>query len=687
MKLLKHVRFHKYIVFSIILLSFLKGHSQYEPRGEKYNYKDAVYFMDNNNYFDALYLFKKLAENNPEIDEYKWKTGICYAEIKQEPRKAIQLLKGYEQGHKYEHHILFHLGKSYMLINDYDKALECFEKSHKTKSLVDYNYKNEIPRYIEQCKHGNELLRDSLIVDVYNLTDLNTIHNEYRSIVTKEGKSLFYTYCGNKSTGGRMDIFFHKDERGNFYPDIYKAGLKDGEVENVEKLKGNVNTKFVNELAGLKDNGESIFEYLDIKNLKGEIYQTTQRDTSWLVSGSLGLNSIAAENCITLFSDGKKMIFSSNRSDGFGGLDLYVSIKGVDSLWSEPVNLGSKINTPYDDDAPFIVNDSVLYFSSTGHSSLGGYDIFSTVITDVDTTKAVNIGYPINTAGDDHYFSVTTDEIAYFSSNRPGGSGQYDLYSVNINNLISHRQALIDTLALYGVLYNKLPGDLAELLDMFIIDENGNVIYSIKTNKDGTFSFKNLPSDGVFRIKLADESDVTMALLDADGNRLGIGQHLGNGIYEIIKEKEEALSTQNLNKVNESNGDAGIEQTANTSNTGDLQKGVTDLPTLKITSYADMLDKVGNVLHLDLEYRIQIGAFFNPENYTRSYINDVGKLDKYSTNEGITHFTVGHFDSLKKVDDKLKTVKAKGHADAFVVIFLNGKRTNKANLIDKGIYK
>lgn len=125
----------------------------------------------------------------------------------------------------------------------------------------------------------------------------------------------------------------------------------------------------------------------------------------------------------------KKIIFFTSDRPGEGGRDIYMARKLPNGEYAKPINLGPKINTKYDEDAPFIHPDGkTLYFSSKGHKSMGGYDIFSCTInleTGAILTEPVNVGYPINTADDDVFFVWSADnKRAYFASEREGGYGE-----------------------------------------------------------------------------------------------------------------------------------------------------------------------------------------------------------------------------------------------------------------------
>jgi hypothetical protein len=133
----------------------------------------------------------------------------------------------------------------------------------------------------------------------------------------------------------------------------------------------------------------------------------------------------------------KELYFSSNRPGGFGGLDIYHVKRLPNGNWGLPMNLGPSVNTRFDEDAPFIHPDNTtLYFSSKGHETMGGYDIFRTLKTgERSWSETQNLGYPINTTDDDAYFVLSADGTrGYLSSARPGGYGEQDLYTVHLTD-------------------------------------------------------------------------------------------------------------------------------------------------------------------------------------------------------------------------------------------------------------
>ena len=230
-----------------------------------------------------------------------------------------------------------------------------------------------------------------------------------------------------------------KDETGYNYEDIYTStrtfGGEWGEATNLGKP---VNTKKHDATVGLAPDGKSLITYHGINRKNGNLLITRKDDAgNWEKLTDLGsnINTDYHEEAATLSFDEKKLFFVSDKPGGYGGHDIYVALWDEANLtWGESKNLGSAINTEFDEKGVFFHPDGkTLYFSSAGHKTMGGLDIFKTEY-DEDTEEwsaPVNIGYPINTPDDDVYFVVSGNErYAYYSSVREGGYGEKDIYRI-----------------------------------------------------------------------------------------------------------------------------------------------------------------------------------------------------------------------------------------------------------------
>ena len=165
-----------------------------------------------------------------------------------------------------------------------------------------------------------------------------------------------------------------------------------------------------------------------------DIYASIRKGEQWGRVFNLGkpVNTMYWESQPCMSSDGKTLYFASNRPGGFGGSDIWMSEISELGTWSEPVNLGSNINTPGDENSPFLHPDGkTLYFSSDGHPGLGGLDLYlSRIEEDGHWGPARNLGYPINTAADETTLSVNAQgDTAYFSSDNLQGYGKKDIYA------------------------------------------------------------------------------------------------------------------------------------------------------------------------------------------------------------------------------------------------------------------
>jgi len=167
-----------------------------------------------------------------------------------------------------------------------------------------------------------------------------------------------------------------------------------------------------------------------------DIYATDFKNGKWTKSvpvAGQNINTKYWESHASISRDGKTMYFTSNRKNGFGEMDIYKSILQPDGQWGMPVNLGLGINTPLNEDTPFITeNDSMLYFSSQGHENMGGYDIFRCRLdASGHWSAAENVRYPINTTDDDlFYYPWHNARVVYASLIRPDGHGKEDIYAI-----------------------------------------------------------------------------------------------------------------------------------------------------------------------------------------------------------------------------------------------------------------
>ncbi len=218
----------------------------------------------------------------------------------------------------------------------------------------------------------------------------------------------------------------------------------------------------------------------DVVNLK--IFIGKLEEGEWKLTGSFKFNSDEySAGHPSISKDGTIMYFASDMPGGYGKSDLYFSVLS-NGQWSKPFNLGPKINTEGNEFFPFISDDGVIYFASDGHGGLGGLDIYFSVPERGIFTSIENMGYPINSAKDDFGLALDSTGVkGYFSSNRSGGKGNDDIYSLKINHI---------PVIIRGTVKDRDTKDVLPDAKVVVIDEDGKTIRSSITRSDGQFEFE-----------------------------------------------------------------------------------------------------------------------------------------------------------------------------------------------------
>ncbi len=280
--------------------------------------------------------------------------------------------------------------------------------------------------------------------------------DEYLPMLSPDNRYLFYTRSikkeDTKSALGKVDLEMFTQSR-RMRIDSFSTGVFMSSPFNQGQYQGGVSVSVNNKilfitLAEMIPDNRPISRYPDGSAplyANGDIYFSEQTNGEWSKLKSVGdaINGTHSwEGQPSVSSDNKTLYFvryfpqpaDAKNKEHYGGMDIYKSERLSNGAWGEPINLGSVINTEYDEKSPFIHSDSyTLYFSSNGHIGMGGQDIYYSKIDEntMKFTKPVNIGYPINTEKDEHGFIVSTDgKRGYFASNIDGSS--IDIYSFEI---------------------------------------------------------------------------------------------------------------------------------------------------------------------------------------------------------------------------------------------------------------
>jgi outer membrane protein OmpA-like peptidoglycan-associated protein/tetratricopeptide (TPR) repeat protein len=412
---------------------------------EPQNENEAERLFNAGRYREALPLFEKQLKRSPGTSKLNFFVGFCYFNSATDLTKSIPYFEKAAKDHASEFYYdtKFYLSQAYHLANRFDDAIASFEsmKEGLAQNKSGNELRQDINRRIEMCNYGKTLFLHPRNVSIVNLGKvINSEYQDYAPIISADESVMIFTSRRKGSTGGLLD------ENGDYYEDIYSSKNENGRWEaplkidslsaavpykkpkwaKAKRLGKAINTDKHDAAIGLSPDGQKLFIYRN-----EDVYESRLSGKDWGLPVKLNatINSKAKEPSASLSPDEKILYFVSDRKGGYGGKDIYKSEKLANGEWGPAQNLGPMINTIYDEEAPFIQADGkTLYFSSKGHVSMGGFDIFRTVF-DGKWSSPENIGYPINTSGDDIYYVVAAKgDHAYFSSLRKNGLGAMDIY-------------------------------------------------------------------------------------------------------------------------------------------------------------------------------------------------------------------------------------------------------------------
>ncbi len=458
--------------------------------------KAEIYMMDEN-YAMALPLYDSLVKSNRNNGSWNFKLGLCYLNSATEFSKSVVYLEtavtatgmntkdnSYKED-KAPIAAFLYLGDAYHRNFRFDDAIEAYRKYKTYISPNNKSYLSYLDYKIQICKNAQEITAAPVNMYIKNLgEEINSPYADYSPVLSADESILLFTSRRPDGVGGAVD------EDGKSFEDIYVSYRSEDEMgwQPAKNVGAPINTAGNEATISTSIDGQILFIYKDDDS--GSIYITSMQGDNWTVPQKVNgdVNSKYWETHATLSADGSILFFVSNRPGGFGGRDIYRCKRLPSGEWSKAMNLGPNINTPYEEDSPFIQpGTNTLYFASQGHKSMGGFDIFSSNYVDTGLfggwTEPVNIGYPVNTTGNDLFYVPTLDKKrAYYSSAAQGGFGDNDIYLLIFpekeeTKLTVLRGNVIDDIG------NVPPGAAISIVDANTGDVAGNYIPNPKTGK------------------------------------------------------------------------------------------------------------------------------------------------------------------------------------------------------------
>ncbi|MBN8702436.1 MAG: PD40 domain-containing protein [Bacteroidetes bacterium] len=432
-----------FFLVCVILITSSKIQSQ-SKKNYKERFVDGVYFLDEENYSAALFSFTQAYLIDSTNSNINFNLGFTYLNSLTEKRKALRYLKkaSLDISEKYTPFsaleksaptsVYFYLGVAYRLNYNFREAIASFERYKNYLKATDKEALKEVDRQIEVCRNAMEIYIKPVDINVSMIKDsVNSAYPDYSPVISADESTLIFTSRRPEGTG------YELTPTGEFYEDIYISHKNEaGKWTKPASIGASINTAGHEASVSLSPNGDQLLIYRD-DNGDGNIYISTLEGDTWSSPEKLGsdINSTYWEPSACISPDGSMLYFVSDRPGGFGGRDIYRCVKLPNGEWSLATNLGPTINTAYDEDAPFMHPDGVTFvFSSNGHKTTGGFDVFySTIQEDTKFAPVKNMGVPINTPDDDIFYVLSPDgKRAYYSSTKSDGAGEKDIYLITL---------------------------------------------------------------------------------------------------------------------------------------------------------------------------------------------------------------------------------------------------------------
>lgn len=636
----------KILFFSVLFLTFISV-SSFAQKGdkglvvdlkkltkeEKKKLETAESFFNQQMYLRALPSYVELMNAHADDFYYKFRSGICYLYNSDEKQRSIELLEQVVQKYPKTLDGYFYLGRAYHLNYKFDKAIEAFNEYLKQNPPI--NQRLLTQRYIENSKNGKAFVDLKVQCEITNAGDvINTENQEYVPVISSDESVMIFTYTGPRSTGGLMDDEFNPDPAGYYYEDVFISNKVGSTWTNPESIGENINTKNHDASIALSADGQKLFIFHSTEKDGGDIYMSELKGNVWQKPVPLNenVNTKYWEGSVSLSADQKILYFASERPGGLGGRDLYMSKKEKDGTWGKAENLGPTINTPYNDDSPFIHPDGItLFFSSEGHSSIGGYDIMYSTFQAGKWSSPTNLGYPINTTEDERFYVLAADgEHGYYSSDRKGGFGQQDIYTVN-PGFFGEKPVL--ALVVGVVTADNQPADATVSVTNA---ETGEQQGTYHTNSATGKYLIALTPGNKYKVAIEVEGyesqyqyvDVknleTYVQVQQDFNLV---KKSTDGSSQAVQDSPDKLQAQINEQVKRYNEEKKAE-------------------VYEARVYQELLKKYGEVKNDSTEFNVELGTYENAADFNPEKLKDIADIKTTVDKNGNTTYSVGPFKTL-----------------------------------------
>lgn len=400
----------------------------------------------------AIEAYTEALKINPDNAQLNMKLGVCLLNGAQ-PSTAAPYLQRAMELDSYLPRIHYLVGYALQLNAKWDGAIAEYKRHAEVIRLnpdPDRTF-NMVDKRISECNYGKAYMAAQPTAEVFNLgPTVNTRASEYGALLDGKGK-MYFTSRRLETTGGKVNKVTN-----SWFEDIYVCSWGANGWSVPQPLPEPMNTGRNDATVAISADGGHMIIYRDETN-GGDLYSCERTGEGWTTPVPLPptVNSTGQESSAWRSKDGQWLYFVSSREGGIGGSDIYRSPWVANAnTWGTAENLGPVVNTIYDEEGVYLTPDGkMLYFASQGHTSMGGYDLFKTTLNGSQWSKPENLGWPINSPGDDQFLVLSADgTTGYFNSVRTGGMGEDDIYRVQFTP-----KAQVDETAMLASSANAVP--------------------------------------------------------------------------------------------------------------------------------------------------------------------------------------------------------------------------------------
>ncbi len=462
---------NKYVLLILLVFSSHMLFAQYDYTTKNKKaiqfYEEALNAFGRMDYLNAADLMKKAIDKDKKFIE----AHIVLAEIYMDNGNINKAIESYHNAIAIDTDffpgIYFSLGQLEMMEQDFESAKKHLEKYLSYNDIKPIS-RSQAERALKSCKFAIKAVNNPVPFNPVDLGEnINTAYDEYWPTLTADEQMLIFTRLIPKDLVDYSEDEYIKDDKRldngqelppemrNVQEDFYISYKDNGQWTKAVNAGKKINTAGNEGAQTITADGRTMyFTACNRADGKGrcDIYMSEKIGNEWSVPVNIGapVNTSHWEAQPSISPDGETLYFISNRPDGVGQKDIWKSERLPDGRWSKPENLGRKINTPGEEQSPFIHHDNkTLYFSSEGLIGMGGFDLFKTTKNeDGSWSDPVNLGYPINTVYHEVGLIVNAaGDRAFFASDRLSNSGrdlfEFKLYDEIRPNPVSYFKGIV----------------------------------------------------------------------------------------------------------------------------------------------------------------------------------------------------------------------------------------------------